>query len=252
MGQAAHLRNYATLKDCKIVAIAEIRPQLGQKVAARYGVPRVYSSHTEMLTAEELDGIVAIQQFSMHIGLVPELLTKGVPVLIEKPLADTVEHGRLVAAAAERTSTPLYLAYHKRSDPASEFALERLQQWKLSGDVGVMRYIRITMPPGDWSWQGFAGNIATDETYEAASGDHGPYAAFVNYYIHQVNLFRYFLEEDFEVAYADPGGIVSRSSRSRALRVSWRWRPTRRPRTGRSRFSSRSSEGGFASSYRRR
>ena len=35
MGQAAHLRNYATLPDCEVVAIAELRPQLAQAIAQR-------------------------------------------------------------------------------------------------------------------------------------------------------------------------------------------------------------------------
>jgi len=33
MGQAAHLRNYATLPECEVVALAELRPNLGQAVA---------------------------------------------------------------------------------------------------------------------------------------------------------------------------------------------------------------------------
>ena len=32
MGQAAHLRNYATLPDCEVAALAELRPKLGQAV----------------------------------------------------------------------------------------------------------------------------------------------------------------------------------------------------------------------------
>ena len=48
MGQCAHLKNYVTLESCQVVAIAEIRKSLGEKVAARYDIPRVYPSHKEM------------------------------------------------------------------------------------------------------------------------------------------------------------------------------------------------------------
>ena len=34
------------------------------------------------------------------------------------------------------------------------------------------------------------------------------YNAFINYYIHQVNLIRYLLGEDYRVAYADPKGVT--------------------------------------------
>ena len=33
MGQMAHLRNYATLPNCEVVAMAELRPQLAAQVA---------------------------------------------------------------------------------------------------------------------------------------------------------------------------------------------------------------------------
>ena len=56
MGQAAHLRNYVTVPHCEVVAIAELRQGLGERVAARYGVPRVYGCHSEMLAADPYSG----------------------------------------------------------------------------------------------------------------------------------------------------------------------------------------------------
>ena len=66
MGQCAHLKNYAALPECEVVALAELRPELARRVAARYGVPRVYQSHAQMLAKEKLDGLVASQPFTRH------------------------------------------------------------------------------------------------------------------------------------------------------------------------------------------
>jgi predicted dehydrogenase len=206
MGQAAHLRNYTALPDVEVVAIAEIRPKLGRDVAARYGIPRVYAGHRELLAAERLDGIVAIQPFGMHVDLVPELLEKKVPVLTEKPLADTTENGAKVLAAAKKTGTPLFLAYNKRSDPATTYAKKQMDEWSANGAVGKLTYLRLTMPPGDWIAEGFSQNVNTDEKYDAKWGDWSdPYFKFVNYYIHQVNLIR-LLVGDYRVIAADPNG----------------------------------------------
>jgi len=208
MGQAAHLRNYVTLPDCEGVALAEIRPRLAQEVARRYGVPKVYSNHTEMLELEKLDGIVAIQQFQNHITLIPDLLKAGVPVLTEKPLADTLENGEALLHAARGAAAPLYLAYHKRSDPATAYTKATIERWKATGELGKMRYVRISMPPGDWAREGFASNVHTDESYDSIQVKWDPYMVFVNYYIHQVNLMRFLLGEDYEVVFADPGSIT--------------------------------------------
>ena len=50
MGQVAHLRNYVNREECQVVAIAEPRPELAQKVAQLYGIPKIYSSHRDLVT----------------------------------------------------------------------------------------------------------------------------------------------------------------------------------------------------------
>jgi predicted dehydrogenase len=208
MGQAAHLRNYVTLPDAEVVAIAEIRPKLGRDVAARYGIKMVYPGHAQMLATEDLDAIVAIQPFGSHVDLVPELLQKRVPLLTEKPLAESLENGEKVYAAARTSGTPLYLAYHKRSDPATSAARKQMDDWSASGVVGKLRYLRVTMPPGDWVADGFTHNVGTDEKYVAKPCDwNDPYVKFVNYYIHQVNLIRH-LVGDYRIISADPNGLT--------------------------------------------
>jgi predicted dehydrogenase len=208
MGQCAHLRNYATLPDCEVVALAELRPKLGALVAQRYGVPRVYASHKELLAQEDVDGLVAIQPFALHVKLVPDLLAKGVPVLTEKPLAESLESGRQILDAVQRTRGRLYLTYHKRSDPATCWVKQQIDAWRKSGEVGMLRYLRLTMPPGNWAAEGFAPLLRTEEKYDAPPWDPSRYNAFVNYYIHQVNLMRFLLGEDYQVLFADPAGVL--------------------------------------------
>ena len=206
MGQAAHLRNYVLVPDAEVVAIAELRPKLGQSVAARYGIPKVYANHTELLKNEALDGCVAIQPFCEHVRLVPELLEKKVPVITEKPLAESVESGEKLFAAVRKSGVPYYLAYHKRSDPATSFVKQQMDEWTSSNALGKLRYLRVAMPPGDWIAEGFSQNVRTEEKYSGHYGE-GPYVGFVNYYIHQVNLIR-FLVGDYHVISADPKGLT--------------------------------------------
>ena len=218
MGQVAHLRNYAVLPECEVVAVCELREELGRKVAARYGVPRVCTDHVHMLEAEELDGIVAAQPFTRHATLVPDLLRAGVPVFIEKPLAASVQAAERIVEAVEQSGTWLMVGYHKRSDPAVSWAKEEIGRLKASGEIGPMRYVRILMPAGDWIAGGSAGLIRTDEKVPALPADppapdmdadtYRAYVEFVNYYIHQINLMRYVLGELYAVTYADPSGVV--------------------------------------------
>ncbi|MEY3774223.1 MAG: hypothetical protein RLZZ129_1003 [Verrucomicrobiota bacterium] len=219
MGQAAHLRNYATLHDdCEVVALAELRPKLAQAVARKYNIPRTYGTIAEMLAAEKVDGIVASQPFWRHGVLVPEIVQAGVPVFTEKPIAASLAVGERIVASVAKSGTWHMVGYHKRSDPATEFAKRTIDGLKASGELGKLKYVRISMPPGDWIASGWTENIHTDDPMPNLELDPKPadmdeattkdYEAFVNYYIHQVNLMRFLVGEPYKVTYADPAQVL--------------------------------------------
>jgi predicted dehydrogenase len=219
MGQAAHLRNYVTLgNDCQVAAIAEIRTETARLVAQRYAIPHVYGDAAAMLAAEPLDAIVCAQPFQRHGILLPEILRAGKPVFIEKPLAGTLESGRAIVQAVAAGGSFLMVGYHKRSDPATMYAKAEIDRLKATGELGRLTYVRILMPAGDWVANGFLNNVeANDRVPDLAveppptdmdAAAHRLYIEFVNYYIHQVNLLRHLLGEDYRVTYADPAGVL--------------------------------------------
>ena len=217
MGQRAHLANYTEILECKVTVIAEARETLGHKVAARYGIETVCRNHMELIKKHKPDAIVASQPYKHHINLIPDILNAGIPVFTEKPLSLSVENGKILAALSLKTGTLHMVGYHKRSDPAVEYAKSIIDTWKLSGDFGKMKYIRITMPPGDWK-RNTDSVIKTDDVYPDVtmestvpgfnSDETFKYDTFVNYYIHQVNLMRYLFGESYHLSYADPSGVL--------------------------------------------
>jgi predicted dehydrogenase len=210
MGQAAHLQHYSLLPHCEVVALAEPRPHLARQVADRYSIAGVYSDAAEMVARHDLDGIIAIQPFERHGSIVMPLYKHGVPLLTEKPLASSVETGELMLAALREGGSWHMVGYHKRNDPAVVWALAQMKQLR---EAQQLRYVRITMPPGDWIAGGFEELIRSDEAVPLSAADPEPsgggaYVAFVNYYIHQVNLLRYLLGESYKVTYADAAGRI--------------------------------------------
>lgn len=109
------------------------------------------------------------------------------------------------------------VGYHKRSDPAMVYAEDVVKEWRESGDYGPMRFVRITMPEGDWT-AGAPNPVSTDEEPPAGEFKSLPeefdeeageaYNAFINYYIHQVNALHFFFGEGYNVAYADDAGTL--------------------------------------------
>jgi predicted dehydrogenase len=237
MGQAAHLRNYAAVPECEVVALAEVKQDMAKKVAARWGVPKVYASHEEMLAHEQLDAIVASQPFVRHGTLIPELLAYGNPVLTEKPIAGSIEQGEKIVKAMKDTGTWMMIGYHKRSDPATMLVKAEIEKLKDSGELGRLTYVRILMPAGDWVANGFSQNLNGNDPNPSLNGDppasdmdkptYDAYTEFVNYYIHQVNLMRHLLGESWQVDYAAKSGLLLTGSSASGVTCSIEMSPYR-------------------------
>jgi predicted dehydrogenase len=216
MGQMAHLRNYSLLPDCEVVAVSETREGLGARVAARYGVPKVYPDAAAMLAHEKLDGLVASQPFWRHGIVVNELLRTGLPLFIEKPLAGTLPVAEQLEAADRAAGGRIMIGYHKRSDPATIYAKAEIDRLKQTGELGKLRYVRVTMPSGDWVANGWLGALDAprpdlvvdpeDPGLDPASRK--AFFEFVNFYIHQINLIRHLAGENYRLSYVDPTGVV--------------------------------------------
>jgi predicted dehydrogenase len=221
MGQTAHLANFATIPDCEIVALAEGRRKTAELVAQRYGIPRVYPNHRAMLESEpDIDAVVAIMGYWLHPSVVTDILNAGKHLMTEKPICLRLDNAKKMAALAEEKGLIYMVGYMKRSLPASVAAVEKIQEWKRSGAAGPMNYLRASMPPGDWTFGIQWGINAGDPppAYEGVEPESPPewmgkefgekYNAFVNYYIHQVNMIRYLLGEDYRVVFADKSEAV--------------------------------------------
>ena len=218
MGQMAHLRNYTDRDDCKVVSVSEPRERTGKRVAARYGIDNWYNNATQMLEAGGLDAVVASQPFTRHGILLPRIIETGLPIFIEKPLASSVPVAERLVDLVRDHGAFVMVGYHKRCDPATIHAKSEIDRLVRTGELGKMTYVRIIMPAGDWIAHGFDHLIDEGDERSALSHDDPPedlsetehkrFVDFVNYYIHQINLFRHLLGESFEPVFADRSGIL--------------------------------------------
>jgi len=215
MGQLAHIANYATIEDCELIALAEGRAETAKAVAQKYGIREIYPNHHEMLAKAELDGVVGVMGFHLFNSLVKDLLEANKPVTTEKPICIRLDSARSLVNLAKDKGLLYQVGYMKRHDPGAKLVQKTVQDWKASGEMGSMTYVRITMPPGDWilehdrpidrgdgrlSYEG-----QTPESPPEWMGNLGQqYVSFINFYIHQVNLLRYLIGEDYTFTYLDP------------------------------------------------
>ncbi|MDE3096505.1 MAG: Gfo/Idh/MocA family oxidoreductase [Chloroflexota bacterium] len=137
--RVGHLPGYrAAAAD--VVALCDMVEEPAQKLAAQYGVPKVYADWREMIARERPDIVSVCVPNVAHREIVLAALDAGAHVLCEKPLATSVDEAREMFAAAERCGRRLMAAQNWRWDAGSR-AIRRIVD---TGDLGEIYYGEAT------------------------------------------------------------------------------------------------------------
>jgi predicted dehydrogenase len=202
VGQVAHISNFVDLPGCRIVALAELRPQLGRLAAARFGIPRVYASHHDLLGDKEVDAVVVVTRPQAQGPIVLDVLESGRHVLSEKPMAHTVEQAQRLVQAADRRNLRYAVGFMKRHDAGAQQTKALLEGLLASGDLGKVLLLRAWCYGGEFRC-GTSDFVMTDEVRPAGlttwpiAPDWVPeqskpdYASFLNVFLHDLNIMRY-------------------------------------------------------------
>lgn len=112
-----HIQVLTQMSEMHLAAVCDIRLDRAQAAAEPLGVP-VYTNALEMVRTEKLDMVSILTDSGLHpqIGC---LLAPHVPVLIvEKPMALTLEDSDRLIEACERHGTKLFVVKQNRYNPA--------------------------------------------------------------------------------------------------------------------------------------
>ena len=204
VGQLAHLANFTQIPGCRVTALAELRPRLGALAAEKFGVPTVFDTHRDMLAADVIDAAVVVTRRPATGPVVLDVLNAGKHVLSEKPMAHTIEQGsRLVEAAARRQLT-YSIGFMKRHDEGTAAAKQLLGQLIANNDLGRVILMRGWCFCGEFNIRS-DGFVMTDESRPdgldlwPSAPDwlpkkfHEDYAWFLNVFVHDLNILRYFV-----------------------------------------------------------
>lgn len=132
----AHRQRIAQRADCVLAAIVDPAPAAAV-LAGQAGVP-LHAELAAMLRAERPDGVILATPNSLHVSGALACLAAGVPVLVEKPVADSLDDAQRLAAAAEASGVPVLVGHHRRYSAI----LERSRELIASGALG--RLVAIT------------------------------------------------------------------------------------------------------------
>ena len=111
-----HARVFAGLSGVELVGVAD--PDRAQRESGHraLGCPAV--SDLEALLELGVDAVTIAAPTHLHHDIALTCIERGIHVLVEKPIASTVEEGRDIIAAARRAGVTLMVGHVERFNPA--------------------------------------------------------------------------------------------------------------------------------------
>ena len=125
-----HARVYDELPDVELVAVVDSEKSLVAGTAEKYNI-RPYADYREMLEKEKPQAVSIAVPTAMHEQVGLAVMDAGAHVLMEKPIAATVEEGRRLIEKAHAMKTQLMVGHIVRFNPAIQVLKQKLDAGEL-------------------------------------------------------------------------------------------------------------------------
>lgn len=126
--------------DARFDTVAAADPAPGAvDVLKAAGIPH-FSDYRAMLDVLSPEGVVVATPNQVHEEVAITCLERGIPVLIEKPIAHSLESAQRIVAAVAKTGVAALVGHHRRHNPLLRAAREFLD----AGGIGRMVAVAAT------------------------------------------------------------------------------------------------------------
>ncbi len=127
--------------DFEIAGIVEPNRELAKRYADQYNYPmdKVYNSMEELVDGQNLEAVTAFGSIYDHLKIVEFFAPKGIHVMVEKPLAVSMDHANKMKALAEKHGIWLLTNYETTWYPTNHKTRQLIREEY----VGAMRKVIV-------------------------------------------------------------------------------------------------------------
>ena len=115
MGQH-HVRIYSEMEEVELVGISDVSESRVNELSRQYGV-KGYTDHMQLLK-QDLDVVSIVVPTTLHKPIGFDAINAGVNILMEKPIADTLQNARELTDTAKNAGIKLMVGHIERFNPA--------------------------------------------------------------------------------------------------------------------------------------
>lgn len=137
---ANHLHAWRQMDDVDLVAVCDVDEDKAKAAAATFGVKASYADAASLLTAEQPDFVDIVTTMPTHRPLVELAAAHGIPMIVQKPFAPTINDCVAMVEAAKVADVPLMVHENFRFQTPLKAVRAVLDE----GVIGKPFYGRIT------------------------------------------------------------------------------------------------------------
>ncbi|WP_217586532.1 Gfo/Idh/MocA family protein [Lentibacillus saliphilus] len=146
-----HIRPYVDRDDVELVAFCDLNEQRLAEKGALYGVKQLHTDYKELLADTTIDAVSICTWNNSHAEIAVAAIEAGKHVLVEKPLAMTVEEAQSVEKAAQKSDKVVQIGFVRRHRTNAKIVKTMVDQ----GDFGDIYYAKASClrrlgNPGGW------------------------------------------------------------------------------------------------------
>lgn len=128
-----HARVYYKLENANLVAVSDVSEKTLKKVCKKYDAEG-YTDYQELLKNPDIEVVSVCVPTTFHHGIVMEAIKHGKHVLVEKPIAFTLDEAKEMIKAAKENNVILATGHVERFNPAVQKAKELIEN-DVIGDI---------------------------------------------------------------------------------------------------------------------
>jgi len=139
-----HVQAWRSLPLIQVTAVCSRDQARAREISRRFGVARCYATPEELAADTDVDIVSVVNHEQGHLRAVLAAVSQRKPVLVEKPIATSLEDARAMVDAARGANVPLMPGHLLRFDARLATVKDRLD----SGEMGQVAsiYARRLIP----------------------------------------------------------------------------------------------------------
>ena len=138
---SVHVANIVNkVPEANLVAVCDIRLDVAQAVADRWGITRVVQDYHELLADETIEAVLIATTTSTHAEVIKDCAKAGKHIFCEKPIALDLARIDEALEAVELAGVKLQVGFNRRFDKN----FQRVKEIVQSGELGRTCMLKIT------------------------------------------------------------------------------------------------------------